>query len=246
VEYSEADGKAQRVYVQLAALADGGNSMSQVLGLQRKVRDYGHSALVTRVSSELPHEHVAYERFTPAGPVALLPNGAEFSLVWTGRDEDIEALLQTSDDEFLEKLHKHFGDRVGKFTKVGSRASFPLRLAYVDPASIPHVAVIGNAAQTMHPVAGQGFNIGLRDAWELAASIAEHVPEDWGGEAMMQRYRNTRRADTRGGLLFTDFLVNVFSNDLVGLSGMRAAGLGLLDVIKPFKQRLVGKMSFGA
>lgn len=230
----------------LAVLADGGNSLAQVPGLRREVRDYGHSALVARVSTELQHDHIAYERFTPDGPVALLPNGADFSLVWTGKNDYIADLLQISDSEFLEKLHEHFGDRVGAFLMVSPRASFPLRLAYLDPAAIPHLAVIGNAAQTMHPVAGQGFNIGLRDAWELAAAIAEHAPQEWGSKTMLQRYRTARRADTRGGLLFTDFLANVFSNDLVGLSPMRAAGLGLLDIVKPFKQRLVGKMSFGA
>jgi 2-octaprenyl-6-methoxyphenol hydroxylase len=229
----------------LAVLADGGNSLAHIPGLQRKSRDYGHSALVARVCSELPHANIAYERFTPAGPVALLPNGEEFSLVWTGKDEEIKALLQTSDGEFLDKLHRHFGDRVGEFLKVGSRLSFPLRLAYLDTPAMPHLAVIGNAAQTMHPVAGQGFNIGLRDAWELATSIAETDPADWGSNAMLLAYRKTRRSDTRGGLLFTDFLVNVFSNELIGLSSMRSAGLGMLDIIQPLKRRLVGKMSFG-
>lgn len=229
----------------LAVLADGGNSLAHVPGLQRKVRDYGHSALVAKVVSELPHENIAYERFTPAGPVALLPNGAEFSLVWTGTVEEIKALLQTNDSEFLDRLHRHFGDRVGRFLKVGPRSSFPLRLAYLDTPMTPHLAIIGNAAQTMHPVAGQGFNIGLRDAWELATGIAETDPADRGSTAMLQAYRKARKADTRGGLLFTDFLVNVFSNELIGLSGLRSAGLGMLDVIQPLKRRLVGKMSFG-
>lgn len=232
--------------VPLAVLADGGASLAHVPGMERKIRDYGHSALVARVRSELPHDNIAYERFTPAGPVALLPNGEEFSLVWTGKDEEIQALLQTSDGQFLQRLHAHFGDRVGAFLKVGKRSSFPLRLAYLDSAATPHLAIIGNAAQTMHPVAGQGFNIGLRDAWTLAATIASTATAEWGSSAMLQSYRTTRHADTRGGLLFTDFLVNVFSNDLIGLSGMRAAGLGILDVVRPFKQRLIGKMSFGA
>jgi len=247
VSYSETtDGAARQSNAALAVLADGGNSLAHVSGLQRKTKDYGHSALVARVKSEMPHANIAYERFTPTGPVALLPNGEEFSLVWTARQEDISTLMQTEDAEFLQQLHRHFGDRVGKFLRVGPRSSFPLRLAYLDPVSIPHLAVIGNAAQTMHPVAGQGFNIGLRDAWELSAHIAATNVSDWGSRSMLQAYRNHRRADTRGGLIFTDFLVNVFSNDVVGLSGVRAAGLGLLDVVKPFKRRLVEKMSFGA
>lgn len=244
--YEGGTREVQQLDVPLAVLADGGGSLAHVPGLDRNVRDYGHSALVAKVRSELPHENIAYERFTAAGPVALLPNGEEFSLVWTGKDEDIQALLQTSDGEFLQRLHAHFGDRVGAFLAVGKRSSFPLRLAYLDTAAIPHLAVIGNAAQTMHPVAGQGFNIGLRDAWELAATVASTPSAEWGDDEMLQNYRAARRADTRGGLLFTDFLVNVFSNELIGLSGMRAAGLGVLDVVKPLKQRLIGKMSFGA
>jgi 2-octaprenyl-6-methoxyphenol hydroxylase len=246
VGYSTAEGAAQQVDAALAILADGGNSLGHIQGLQRKTREYGHNALVARVQSELPHANIAYERFTPSGPVALLPNGEEFSLVWTGRQEEISALMQTDDAMFLDRLHHHFGDRVGKFLRVGPRSSFPLKLAYLDSVAMPRLAVIGNAAQTMHPVAGQGFNIGLRDAWELSAHISATDVSDWGSQDMLQAYRRRRSSDTRGGLIFTDFLVNVFSNDIAGLSGIRAAGLGLLDVIKPFKRRLVEKMSFGA
>jgi len=246
VVYSRADGLVLKANAALAVLADGGNSLAHISELHRKTRDYGHGALVARVKSELPHANIAYERFTPSGPVALLPNGEEFSLVWTGRQEEISALMQTEDAEFMERLHLHFGDRVGKFFKVGPRSSFPLKLAYLDPVPMPHLAVIGNAAQTMHPVAGQGFNIGLRDAWELSAQIARTDASNWGSPSMLQTYRNRRKSDTRGGLIFTDFLVNIFSNDVIGLSGVRAAGLGLLDVVKPFKRCLVEKMSFGA
>jgi 2-octaprenyl-6-methoxyphenol hydroxylase len=248
VTYAVAEDKnkePRQVVVPLAVLADGGSSLTHIPGLERKIRDYGHSALVTKVSSELPHENIAYERFTSAGPVALLPNGQEFSLVWTGKHEEITSLLQLDEDAFLERLHAHFGDRVGKFLKAGRRSSFPLRLAHLDPVFIPHLAVIGNAAQTMHPVAGQGFNIGLRDAWELAANISETESSAWGSEEMLRAYRKTRKADTRGGLLFTDFLVNVFSNEFIGLVGARSAGLAVLDLVKPLRQRLVQKMSFG-
>src|SRR5690606_7048895 len=205
----------------LAVLADGGNSLSQIPGLQRSMKNYGHSALVAKVTSELPHENIAYERFTPAGPVALLPNGKQFSLVWTGRESEIAQLLELADEQFLQRLHSHFGDRVGRFLEIGPRASFPLRQAFLKPVSIPHLAVVGNAAQTMHPVAGQGFNIGLRDAWQLAEIIGNSAQHSWGDAAMLHAYQNQRKADTRGGLLFTDFLVNVFSNEIVGLPGVR-------------------------
>ena len=244
-EYSVAGSGSQRITTQLAVIADGGNSLTNITGIKRSIKDYGHSALVTRVNSELPHENIAYERFTSAGPVALLPNGDEFSLVWTGKDEEIASLLETSDEEFRKLLHRHFGDRVGEFLKVGPRLSFPLRQASLETEVIPHLAIIGNAAQTMHPVAGQGFNIGLRDAWQLADCISKSDPQTWGEETMLQAYRRARHPDTRGGLLFTDFLVNVFSNELVGLPAARSLGLGVLDLVKPFKQRLISKMSFG-
>jgi len=231
----------------LAILADGGRSLADIPGLKSETKHYGHDALVTKVQCELPHDNIAYERFTPAGPVALLPNGArDFSLVWTGKQEAIQQLLALDDDVFLQSLHEHFGDRVGRFLKVGKRMSFPLKLSYLKPVTAPHLVVIGNAAQTMHPVAGQGFNVGLRDAWELADIIAVTAPAEWGSETMLKTYQQTRKADTRGGLLFTDFLVNVFSNDIVGLSRLRGTGLGLLDILQPAKNRLVSKMSFGS
>ncbi len=239
-------GKQHDAEHALVILADGGRSLGDIPGLRRKTREYGHDALVSKVVCELPHDNIAYERFTPAGPIALLPNGArDFSLVWTGRQTEVQQLLELSADEFLARLHAHFGDRVGRFLEIGKRLSFPLRLSYLDPVTAPHLVVIGNAAQTMHPVAGQGFNIGLRDAWELAAIIAQTPSAHWGEAGMLQQYRQGRKADTRGGILFTDFLVNLFSNDLLGLAGIRGSGLGLLDLLPAAKARLVDKMSFG-
>ena len=235
----------------IAVLADGGrnlaDSMADIPGLKSETKHYGHDALVSKVQCELPHDNIAYERFTPAGPMALLPNGArDFSLVWTGKEEAIQQLLALDDEVFLQSLHDHFGDRVGRFLKVGKRMSFPLKLSYLKPVTAPHLVVIGNAAQTMHPVAGQGFNVGLRDAWELADIIAATSPTEWGSETMLNAYQQTRKVDTKGGILFTDFLVNVFSNDIIGLSSLRGTGLGLLDILQPAKSRLVSKMSFGA
>ena len=249
VTYSVGGEKSELMVIShtsLAVLADGGNSLTKIPGLQRNTKNYGHSALIAKVTSELPHENIAYERFTPAGPVALLPNGKQFSLVWTGHESEIDELLALDDEQFLQRLHRHFGDRVGRFLTIGLRASFPLRQAYLNSAAMPHLVVIGNAAQTMHPVAGQGFNIGLRDAQQLAEAIGSSAKNSWGDAAMLQAYQSMRKADTKGGLLFTDFLVNVFSNDIVGLPVVRSAGLGILDALKPLRSRLVSKMSFGA
>ncbi|ABE50412.1 2-octaprenyl-6-methoxyphenol hydroxylase / 2-octaprenyl-3-methyl-6-methoxy-1,4-benzoquinol hydroxylase [Methylobacillus flagellatus KT] len=245
VEY-QYQAQAYSCNSRMTVLADGGRSLADIPGLERETKHYGHDALVSKVSCELPHDNIAYERFTPAGPVALLPNGTrDFSLVWTGKAEEVQALLALDDAAFLEALHTHFGDRVGRFLTVGKRLSFPLKLSYLKPVTAPHLTVIGNAAQTMHPVAGQGFNVGMRDAWELAQLLAQTPSEEWGMDRMMQAYQASRKADTRGGLLFTDFLVNVFSNDIVGLRKIRSLGLGLLDMLPLAKQHLVSKMSFG-
>lgn len=239
-------GQTYTSQAKMVALADGGRSLGDIPGLERETKHYGHDALVSKVSCELAHDNIAYERFTPAGPVALLPNGPrDFSLVWTGKAEEVQALLALDDAAFLEALHTHFGDRVGRFLTVGKRLTFPLKLSYLKPVTAPHLVVIGNAAQTMHPVAGQGFNVGMRDAWELAQLLASTPLPTWGHEAMMQAYQASRKADTRGGLLFTDFLINVFSNDIVGLRKIRSLGLGLMDMVPFAKQHLVSKMSFG-
>jgi 2-octaprenyl-6-methoxyphenol hydroxylase len=234
----------------LLVIADGGRSLSAIEGIQKETKEYGHDALVTKVTSELPHNNIAYERFTPEGPMALLPNGQskdshEFSLVWTGLQANIHAVSGLDDLTFLDQLHKTFGDRVGKFLSVEKRMCFPLKLSTLKPSTAPHLAIIGNAAQTMHPVAGQGFNVGLRDAWTLADLIVNTPPKNWGDAAMLANYSQARKRDTRGGILFTDLLVNVFGNEIIGLQAIRGAGLGVLELLKPAKSFLVSKMSFG-
>lgn len=230
----------------LAVVAEGGRSLEHIDAIKRETKAYGHDALVSKVSAELPHNNIAYERFTANGPMALLPNGKrDFSLVWTGKKIEIDALLKLDDKQFLTLLHETFGDRVGLFTSVGKRMSFPLIKSALSQQVIPHMVVIGNAAQTMHPVAGQGFNVGLRDAAALVEQLSHVEQAKWGSEIVLEAYANTRLRDTKRGLFFTDFLVTTFSNDIVGLSGMRSLGLGLLEVISPAKTFLVNKMSYG-
>ena len=230
----------------LLVVADGGRSLGEIDGIEKETKAYGHDALVTKVTAELPHNNIAYERFTPSGPMALLPNGvAGFSLVWTGEKASIDALLQLDNATFLSQLHAAFGDRVGKFLSIEKRMSFPLKLSTLKPSTAPHLAIIGNAAQTMHPVAGQGFNVGLRDARTLADLIIDSPTTVLGAAFMLEAYCKQRSRDTRGGILFTDLLVNVFSNDTIGLSALRGAGLGALELLQPVKNLLVSKMSFG-
>lgn len=230
----------------LLVVADGGRSLNAIEGITKETKEYGHDALVTKVTAELPHHNIAYERFTPEGPMALLPNGErDFSLVWTGLQANIHAVSGLDDLTFLSALHQAFGDRVGRFLSVEKRMCFPLKLSTLKPATAAHLAIIGNAAQTMHPVAGQGFNVGIRDAWTLADLIIQTPANALGSEAMLKTYSQQRQRDTRGGLLFTDLLVNVFSNDLIGVGSLRGAGLGLLDLFKPAKSLLVDRMSYG-
>lgn len=240
------NGESQTLTSALLVVADGGRSLGEIAGIKKETKEYGHDALVSKVKAELPHNNVAYERFTPTGPMALLPNGeAGFSLVWTGEKASIDALLALDDCTFLNQLHEAFGDRVGKFLNIEKRMSFPLKLSTLKPSTAPHLIIIGNAAQTMHPVAGQGFNVGLRDAWTLADLIVNSPATGLGSSSMLEFYGKQRSRDTRGGILFTDLLVNVFSNDTIALSALRGAGLGALELLKPVKNMLVSKMSFG-
>jgi 2-octaprenyl-6-methoxyphenol hydroxylase len=228
-------------------LADGGKSTTGLIkGLKKKETSYNHTALVTKVISETPPNKIAYERFTSMGPIALLPNGSEeFSLVWTGKDGDIQELAKTPKNLFLEKLHEHFGDRVGKFLDSDKFITFPLKKITLEDFPKTGMVVIGNSAQTMHPVAGQGFNTGIRDAYELSKFINESESSQVGSDRFINQYYALRKSETKKTLFFTDSLVNIFSNDLVGLSLTRGISLSLLDNLKPIKNFLVDKMSFG-
>lgn len=230
----------------LAVIADGGRSLEAIPGLVRDTKHYGHDALVGLVQTELPHRNIAYERFTPYGPIALLPNGEQFSLVWTGEQVYIDEIAALDDVDFLQALHQAFGDRVGKFLQIGKRGRFPLKLSKLEQTFAAHCVVIGNAAQTMHPVAGQGFNVGIRDAMALAKNIAASSAAEWGAAHRLTEYHQSRARDTGRGLIFTDFLVNVFSNDLIGVGLLRGAGLGALSLLPAARRFLVSKMSYGS
>lgn len=243
----ERDGAMHEARTRIAVLADGGRSLNELPGMKREIRDYGHCAMVAHVECEVPHGNIAYERFTPDGPVALLPEGERgFALVWTADPESAGMLCELETPEFLERLHRHFGDRVGRFLDVSRRAAFPLKLSTLRPVVAQRLAVIGNAAQTLHPVAGQGFNLGLRDAWELAGVLRQTARDAIGNDAMLAQYRARRRFDTGGGIFFTDFLVRAFSNDFPGWGAARGAGLALVELAAPAKHFVARKMSFGA
>lgn len=246
IQYSLTDGSVQQLSTPLAVIADGGRSLEAIPGLVRETKHYGHDALVGLVQTEQPHHNIAYERFTPRGPMALLPNGKQFSLVWTGEQSYIDEIAALDDAAFLQALHTAFGDRVGKFLHIGKRFKFPLKLSKLGQTFAAHCVVIGNAAQTMHPVAGQGFNVGIRDAVALAKNVASTQASEWGAAHRLADYHQSRQRDTGRGLQFTDFLVNVFSNDLVSVGLLRGAGLGALSMLPMARRFLVNKMSYGS
>lgn len=227
----------------LAVVADGGKLLETTH--PPEIRDYGQSAVIAHVTCTHPLPDTAFERFTMQGPLALLPFRDGYELVWTAAQEMAQEMLHWNDETFLAKLHQHFGDRTGKFLTIGQRACFPLRLKRAPEITLPHTALIGNAAQTLHPVAGQGFNMGLRDAWELAQVILNCEPEALGSDAMLANYRKQRLLDRRAGMHFTDGLVRLFSNDLLLLKPGRAAALTILDCLPGAKKFVARRMMFG-
>ena len=238
-------GTAHTLLARLAVVADGGKLLAQQY--PPEIRDYGQSALITHITCSAPQINTAFERFTPQGPLALLPFQNGYELVWTAPHQAAQEMLAWDNAKFLRELHQHFGDRVGEFLTVSKRTCFPLGLRRAPQQTpMPHTALLGNAAQTLHPVAGQGFNMGLRDAWELAQEILDAAPESLGTEAMLAAYRSQRRTDREAGIRFTDGLVRLFSNDLPLVSAGRAAALTALDCL-PFAKKFVAKrMMFGA
>lgn len=227
----------------LVVVADGGRGESAP---DPKIsRDYEQMALVCEVQTELPHANQAYERFTPEGPVALLPKDDRYALVWTASNADAERIVALPDGAFLAALYQHFGGRQGHFTAASPRKTFPLRLTYVGSEAADRVVRIGNAAQTLHPVAGQGFNIGLRDAWELATLCGDTAADEIGSAAMLRAYARGRKVDVLGGVGFTEFLLRTFSNDFAPLRHARGLGLLALEVFPPLKTFVARRMMFG-
>jgi 2-octaprenyl-6-methoxyphenol hydroxylase len=236
-------GMQQSIAARMVAIADGG--ALQGAGFS-KVVDYHQAAVVATVTSEMPHRQVAFERFTPDGPLALLPCGADLALVWTMNTSAARQFCEAPAETFRFRLQQQFGGRLGAFITVGARSFFPLLLKFERDLALPRAVRIGNAAQTLHPVAGQGFNLGLRDAWELAGEILNGDRAALGSPAMLAAYRRRRRIDRRGGIWFTDSLVRVFSNDIAPLRIGRGIALALLGAMPPAKDFVVRRMTFGA
>jgi 2-octaprenyl-6-methoxyphenol hydroxylase len=246
----EQAGAGSRVVAKLVVAADGVQSAVRgAFGVAAEVRDYAQTAVITTVLPQRFHEHVAYERFTPDGPLALLPlQDGRCTLVLTLSPEAARAALQWSDAEFLAEVQRRFGFRLGRFLKVGRRIPYPLSLSRAERTSEGRCVIIGNAAQGLHPVAGMGFNLGLRDVASLAELIAEHVGQadfDPGNARLLGAYDAWRAADRSGVIAFTDGLVRLFSNPLRSIGRLRNAGLLAFDLLPPAKAAL-SRLSTGA
>jgi 2-octaprenyl-6-methoxyphenol hydroxylase len=243
VAYEQSGGEA-KVRARIVAQADGGASLGAPG--RTTAHDYGQCALTALVECPRIEPDRACERFTGKGPVALLPFGAgRHALIWTVPQAEAAELTAMSDRDFVEALVHGYGERLGEVKLVGARASFPLHLRFALRIAGARHVLIGNAAQTLHPVAGQGFNIGLRDAFELARALADARRRGQDLLEGLQRYRAERRLDRAGGTLFTDFLVRMFSNDDPLLAFARSAGLLLFDASGPAKRFLMRRMIFG-
>ncbi len=239
-----ASGREARA--RLLVLADGGANAAKIPGIVVREKDYGQHALVARVAVDRAHAGRAYERFTPDGPIALLPVGERFALVWTGTPERVAQRLALDDAAFLAALQEAFGDRAGRFSAVEARGAFPLRLRTVNTPVAMRTAIVGNAAQALHPIAGQGLNLGLRDGATIAALIRSTPRERLGDASMLDAYREARRRDATRGVAFTDFLVSTFSNANRGMTWGRGLALTALDLVPAARRLLAERMIHGA
>jgi 2-octaprenyl-6-methoxyphenol hydroxylase len=240
----DASGAQREIAARLLVLADGGQHAGDDLAL----RDYGQTAIVARVRAESPARGRAFERFTADGPLALLPfHDDDFALVWSAGTAQAARLAALDGERFLAALSARFGARLGRFVSAGPRVCYPLRLWYRRSVAVePRVLAVGNAAQTLHPVAGQGLNLGLRDAFELAELARRSDRDDIGASAFVAAFQRARDLDRRAAIGATDFLARVFSNDAAWLRAARGASLAALDLFPPARRLLARRMMLGA
>lgn len=233
------DGEHRDVRTRLLVAADGGNSpIRKQLDLPMQEWQYGHTAVIANVSAGFAHNGVAYERFTDTGPLAMLPmTEGRCSLVWTQRDEAVPDVMGWDDATFLARLQECFGTRLGRLEKVGERAAYPLCLLRVKEMVRERVAVIGNAAHTLHPVTGQGLNLGLRDVAGLADELAKAATmgTDPGADVVLKRYADARSGDQGRVALITDVLARMFASPLPPVRLARNLGLVALDLAPTVK-----------
>jgi 2-octaprenyl-6-methoxyphenol hydroxylase len=222
--------------------ADGGNSsVRKLLEIPQHITEYGQTALVTTVKASQRHNNTAFERFTASGPLALLPVDSDHcAVVWTRSSEDADALMSGSETDFLTGLQQCFGYRLGQLSLAAPRRAFPLSLIRAEKMIAARTVIIGNAVHHLHPVAGQGFNLGLRDVVQLAEMIIKQYQEnrDIGDAGFLTAYAESRQQDHDKTIGFTNSVVRIFSNDWLALAAARNIGLALLDHIPAAKALL--------
>jgi 2-octaprenyl-6-methoxyphenol hydroxylase len=243
----EHDGQERRMRARLLVAADGGDSVvRRAAGISSHRRAYGQTAVVANVTPGHSHGNTAYERFTRSGPLAILPMAADrCAVVWSVEDEEVDAMLAWSDEEYLARLQERFGDRLGRFSRAGKRVAYPLALTHVDEFIGPRLVLVGNAAHTVHPVAGQGFNLGLRDVATLAQVLVDAAAggRDMGAPAVLQDYADWRTRDNRRVAAFTDGLIRIFANDFPPLALARNLGLFAVDLFPSAKRAFIRRTS---
>lgn len=205
----------QIIKAKLCIATDGANSKSnKLLSIESSYSDYNCSAIIANVSCDRPHNNLAFERFTESGPLALLPlSDNRYSLVWSVKNNDLDKILELDEQAFLSQLQQAFGYRAGIFIKAGKRDSYPLKLIKADKPITHRGVAIGNAAHCLHPVMGQGFNLGMRDLMVLASVIAEvNDVSEIGSFTMLNRYWLARKQDHNATIMMTDSIVRIFTN----------------------------------
>ncbi len=240
----EKENYRQTIEASLVVLADGGRSpLCSQLGINRDSVDYGQRALIANIQFQLPHQNQAFERFTDTGPLAVLPlashdNENRASLVWTISNTQADEYASFDQSQLVSRLQERFGDRLGEIFKIGKLSSYPLSLVTAKEQIRPGLALLGNAAHTLHPVAGQGFNLALRDANALVASLilAREKGKSFGDMKVLQHYLDGQMKDQQQAILATDTLVRLFSNSSISKSLLRKCGLLSLELAPGFKQ----------
>jgi 2-octaprenyl-6-methoxyphenol hydroxylase len=233
------DGGTTSLRARLLVAADGARSPTRALaGIEHETRDYHQVAVIANISPAEDHGGTAFERFTPSGPLAVLPlTRGRATIVWTLPPQRAATVMALEDDAFLAELQRAFGYRLGILRKAGRRASYPLSLVQARAWHAGRVVLAGNAAHGIHPVAGQGFNLGLRDAAALAELVARHAG-DPGQAAILEEYAEWREADRARTVRDTDSLVQVFTSELATLRAGRRLGLVGLDLLPPARAML--------
>lgn len=240
----ESDGSVHTSACRLVVVADGANSgLREQLGIAVSVNDYGQQSLIANIGLGKPHHGRAFERFTEQGPLALLPLSDSQSgepraaLVWTLPPERADELVAAAEEEFLAELQHCFGNRLGKLTRVGERVTYPLKLIEAQEQLRHRLVVMGNAAHSLHPVAGQGFNLALRDCAGLTEVLCGSLEKnvDIGALSLLQEYARRQQPDQYTTITFSDRLPALFSSRQWPLSVLRGLGLGALDILPPLK-----------